>query len=298
MSTEIIYDKQFVKLPDNKFIPMLHWGSNNCIQFDRSSKGRRERNWSVMSWICGGKQYATAEEILAKLSEEEAKLPERLEHPDDPDPVKSYGYYVSLQIGQSTRSTTFGMFKGLFVTGMKKALTLEQLRNEGVGVEVCTYYYDEIEVKEKLAKLGIPYLGSQEAHSTEHLMELLELYDKTYGNKHSWYVTFTSDPERRMKWIRNKYFPQSNEKSEYEYVDVDHYFTIEAKSFTGDSWYYFVKKTRYGFKCTYIAPYHKYATEQEAQKVVNRLKDRLLVRVTPINKPARVKVLKKKLAQL
>lgn len=296
MSYEIIYDKQFVKLPDNKYIPMLYWGSNNCIQFDRSSRGRRERNWSAFSWIAGGKQFATAEEMLAKLAEEEAKLPEYKKDEHDPDPAKSFGYYTSLQIGTSTRTTTFGMYAGLITTGIRKALTVEQLATENVHVEVSTYAYDEEKTKAKMAEQGIPWLGSQTATSTEHLVQLLEQYSSLYDGKFSWHVSFDWDIERRVKWLRRRFFPTQKGKQEYEYVTVDKYFSVEAKTLAGDSWYWFIKKIRYGFRYSY-SPWHKFATEKEAQQLVNRYKNRVLLRVTPVNERTQVKVLKKNLAQ-
>lgn len=297
MSFEIIYDKQFIVAEkDTKkfYIPMLYWGSNNCIQFDRSNRGRRERNWSVFSWIAGGKQFATAETMLAKLAEEEAKLHEYKKDEHDPDPAKSYGYYTSIQIGTSTRTTTFAMYKGLILTGIRKALTVEQLAVEHVQVEVEPYAYRIEETKAKMAEQGLPWLGTQTATSTEHLMELLKLYSDTYDGKFGWHVGFSWDIERRMKWLRRRYFPTQKGKQEYEYQTVDNYFSVQAKQLTGDSWYWFMKKIRYGFKYTY-SPYHKFATEKEAQQFANRYKGRVLLRVQPVNERTQVKVLKKKL---
>lgn len=46
MSHEIIYTRQFVKLPDGRIIPMILHGSSNCYD-SMSARGRRARHWDV-----------------------------------------------------------------------------------------------------------------------------------------------------------------------------------------------------------------------------------------------------------
>ena len=73
MSYNIIYDKQFVKLDQNAFIPMLLCGSNNVISYDRSNRGRRSRNWYCHDYILRGAEnrfYGSAESILNNVQKE------------------------------------------------------------------------------------------------------------------------------------------------------------------------------------------------------------------------------------
>jgi hypothetical protein len=77
MSYEIIYNKQFIKVGENAFIPMLYWGSNNCYTNEMDRRGRsyqkRERNWSRMQWITGDRITASYEDMLKAVEKEIAK---------------------------------------------------------------------------------------------------------------------------------------------------------------------------------------------------------------------------------
>lgn len=287
MGYEIIYDKQFIKA-DKFFVPMILAGSNNCYQFDRSNRGRRSRDWGAVSYICDGQQLATAETILANIEKEREAVLARERDADDPDPLKSYGYYSSLAIGGSTRRTTFAAYKGLFVTGMKKALTVEQLKEEGVGVNVHMYDYNGEHEKKALAQ-RIPWLGNVTVTSTLHLLETIKLFTETYtGTEFSWYVGFDEwNLEDKMKRIRRKYFPVSKANVEYESVRVDQYFTVKTPN-----GYFFYKRIKYGYK---FSPYpqHKFLTKKEAQRFADRMKGKIALTVEEINQPTVLNVPKK-----
>lgn len=293
MSHEIIYDKCFVKA-DKFFIPMIFGGSNNCTQFDRSNRGRRERSWFNDSYITEGRRIATKEQILARI---DAIRADKVEHyngkvdeagyTNDLYDDKQFGYFASLAIGGSTIRTTFGMFKGLYVTGMAKALTVEQLKEERVGVNVHMYDYNG-EDKAKAKKAGIPWLGHVTITDTIHLLETIKLFFETYKDtKFSWYIGFDQyDLERRMKGIRKKYFPTNKGKGSYETVQVDSYYTVVAPN-----GYYFYKRIKYGYKYS-GSPMHKFETEKQANSFANRLKGKLVLKVELVNEKGWVKVKK------
>lgn len=294
MSIEIIYDKQFIKA-DKFFIPMVFGGSNNCYQYDKSSRGRRERSWFNDSNITEGRRIATKEEILAKIEAIRAEniarhngKPDESGYVNDLYDDKQFGYFNSIAIGNSTSRTTFGMFKGLYVTGMAKALTVEQLKEEHIGVNVHMYEWGN-EEQTKAEAAGIPWLGRVNITSTAHLLETIMLFQDTYKDtKFSWYIGFDEyNLENRMKWIRRKYFPTKVNTNNYEYIQADKFFTVLAPN--GN---YFYKRTRYGYKYSYY-PMHTFATEKEAQRFANRLKDRLALTVKEVIGSAQVKVLKK-----
>jgi hypothetical protein len=276
MSTEIIYDKQFIKA-DKFFIPMIFGGSNNCTQFDRSSRGRRERSWFNDSYITEGRRIATREQILARI---DAIRAHNVEHYNgqqeeggwkrDVYDDKSFGHFASMAIGGSTGRTTFGMFKGLYVTGMAKALTVEQLKEEHVGVNIHMYDYNG-EYQAKAKEAGIPWLGTVHITDTVHLLETVKLFFETYKDTQmSWYIGFDQyDLERKMKYIRKKYFPTNKGKGSYESVQVDSYYTVVAPN-----GYYFYKRIKYGYKYSPY-PQHKFATEKQAKSFANRLKGKL-----------------------
>ena len=62
MSSEIFYDKAFIKVGDG-YIPLVNHGSSNC--FDISCHGREipEKHWSVLNYPYPGRFIFTPEEI-------------------------------------------------------------------------------------------------------------------------------------------------------------------------------------------------------------------------------------------
>lgn len=290
MSTNIIYDKQFIKV-ESKFIPMIFAGSSNCYQYDRSNRGRRDRSWFNDTYITDGKKMVTNEELLQRVDDERTRFMEQ--YPvgsEDEYSDKRFGWYAGLVIGGMGSRTTFGMYKGLYITGMEKALTVEQLLDERVDVVFDMYDYNGT-YEAKAAERNIAWFGKTKITSTQHFLETFDRYKNQYeGTGLSWSITFDEwNLEKQMKSIRRKYFPKG-EKKHYEYVDVDHYFTVLFK--WQDETHYFVKRTRKGIKYTYY-PYQKFATIQEANKVKSRLKDHVAIVVERVDKPDRVKVIKK-----
>lgn len=146
MSYEIIYGKQFIKLTDDKIIPVLYWGSNNCYEVGRNGgPGRRERSFTQWAYICNEMGYNTHEGLINACNTYRQSLIESnkdsLEkYPDwETYDDKSFGYFSSLQIGASTRSTTFKSLLNVVNDGVKKALTVEQIRECG-GIVYCRHY--------------------------------------------------------------------------------------------------------------------------------------------------------------
>lgn len=66
MSYEILYNKQFLKTQEGKYIPIILSGSNNCYQVQWNGKERRSRKWSIcnMPHWCNYKIDFTEEELL------------------------------------------------------------------------------------------------------------------------------------------------------------------------------------------------------------------------------------------
>ena len=61
MSHEIAYDKQFIKVSDNQYVPMVLSGSNNCTEFT-NGRERRARSW--YPWNLGNKLVFSKEELI------------------------------------------------------------------------------------------------------------------------------------------------------------------------------------------------------------------------------------------
>ena len=48
MSSEIFYDKAFIRV-EEKYIPVVNHGSSNCFEFDSRGREIPEKTWSVLN---------------------------------------------------------------------------------------------------------------------------------------------------------------------------------------------------------------------------------------------------------
>lgn len=62
MSSEIYYDRAFIRVGD-RFIPVVNHGSSNCFDFDAHGREVPEKHWSVLNYTFHGRQLFTEEEI-------------------------------------------------------------------------------------------------------------------------------------------------------------------------------------------------------------------------------------------
>lgn len=272
MSYEIIYNKQFVKVSDTEFIPIILTGSNNCYETSYKGKERRERGWWTFKYVLGGKCIGTLEEMLKSCEDSRLKYIENNkecikkygeswgEYSD-----KHYGYYASLSIGgNSTRNTTFGMYKGLFSTGCKKALTVEELHSWGLHLEVRHGYVNS----EELEKTGLErksYYPKSTSELVERVKELEEYYK---GTNIGIYVMFIDSGEqvKHKQQLINRINNSQVKKVKIQ-KEVTEYFTF--KSEVG----YFVRNIKYGYKYIWHHSYRekKIYSEKQAIKFCEKL---------------------------
>ncbi len=119
MSYEILYDKQFIKLGE-KYLPMILSGSSNMWDVN----GARERSWSNFQHIlrCSQDNYcASADEIIQAANKDIADGEEK-------------GYFE--MFFKNGRPLTPNQYLNVFKIAIKQALTVEQLTQEGVYLEV------------------------------------------------------------------------------------------------------------------------------------------------------------------
>jgi len=290
MSYEILYDKCFI-IADDKYFPMILSGSNNCYECTSNNRERRSRSWFNLTYACpDGKRYATEAELLEHVEHEKQKMLKE----NGEAAMNDYGWYSAFKIG-GNNATTFGQYKGVFVTGMKKALTIEQLKHYYVDVVVSTYDYGT-EYQDKAKSIGFEWLGDVTIRDEAHLFETIEKFEKHYKDSgFSWYVGFNEyNLERTMKRIRRELFAKT--KKEYVFVDQEYYYTAKFEVRGGDEAYY-VKRTKNGIKYSYN-PYLQFATEKEAKKLQNRLKGKVAITIEKINERCRVKVLRPIVAEV
>jgi len=264
MSYEIIYDKQFIKLPGDRYVPMLFWGSNNCSEFGPGGRERRARDWSVWDYPCGpNKIWATQDHFIKYCDDYRQETIDRYcdETIGDNDINPNFGYYSSISFGSAgTRRSTFGMFKGMFTTGCAKALSIEELKTNNITVTINAHLYnDTFEEIGKRKEVVTPYTGEQFIEKYEELQRYYE------GTKVSLHIRLNGMYEDTPKWLRKKYFPKKR-KTFKERVEVDQYWTITVVD------RYFVKKLKYGYQYS-AYPYLKYKTKVEAKKRIARYKN-------------------------
>lgn len=144
MSYQIYYDKAFIKVND-KFVPMVNSGSNNCWEVNYCNREIPEKNWSVLNYTMRSKVLFTADEIV-----EIAKRYEQLSQDNG--------------MCFKTRNKCFeaGEFERWILNGMKSALTVEEYVGCGNELYILDYscgktedwkYYDVTTTEEFLEVL-------------------------------------------------------------------------------------------------------------------------------------------------
>lgn len=143
MSSEIFYDKAFIRM-EEKYIPVVNHGSSNCFDFDSRGREIPEKTWSVLNYPYPGQMLFTADEIrkIADFYEE-----------------------VSMSNRGGTkksrnRSFEENEFRCWILSGMKSAHTVEDYVKFGNQVIVIDYS------EERWMKYSVP--------TTEELLDKIQ----------------------------------------------------------------------------------------------------------------------------
>lgn len=263
MSYEIIYDKQFIRMPKG-FIAMTLAGSNNCYQAGSGNKMKRSRDWC--NWNSLDKLVCTEEELLDYVNGYRERLIKQYvlneERPDTEDVYedKRFGWFTSLSIkGGRCSSTTFGNFKGVFTVGMQKALTVEELKEHGISTRIFTSTYSE---KENRLKGFEPIQFCPQTSQ-----ELQDFIDENESKPIRFYIDFYGASESTFKWMRLRRRRSVETPKEKTLV-------TEAYAIVLHTGAYFWKLTKYGYKYSYSSPkyyYTKTAVNSALKKVQERI---------------------------
>ena len=246
MGYEIIYKKAFIRI-DDKFIPIIQYGSNNCWETIWTSKGYRdcpEKNWGVWFYTREGKYQSQ----LLFNTEQIKEIASDISKPN------SYG-----ETYHKTRYTYFTQQElyNWFVNGMRLAKTVEEYLNMGNSIIFSISDYrkdgngdyltgdDRIDITE--------YIKSESG-----LLEIIEKYKHLVGIENIYFnVSFGSRELHKPKTRRLR-----KEKQE---VTEAYCIKIDSR--------YLVKKRRYGYSYT-LNPTSQsvklFKTEAQAQTYINK----------------------------
>lgn len=122
MSSEIFYDKAYIRV-DDKYIPVVNHGSSNCFVFDIRGREIPEKHWSVINYPHWDKMLFTAEELKeVAATYEKASM-------DNRGGTRKSRY----------RSFEEGEFYRWILGGMRSAHTVEEYQKYGNSVAIIDY---------------------------------------------------------------------------------------------------------------------------------------------------------------
>ena len=291
MSYSILYDKQFIKVSDNQFIPMIEAGDNNC--YEATGNGRkRARNWQLDRWVAPNLTTSKEEilnvvedfrnQLIERNTEEYKNLDESWAYKD-----KSFGWHCGLALyGKGTSGTSYGMFKGFYETGIKQALTIEELKEYSVNVSITTSYYSD----KTIEQYGLEKRDAVSVQSTEHLIELLKEWKEYYKDCLEVITVDISDwAIRNIKSSRSR--KRRENKRPKEYIDAHKFYVLDCIGLPG----YFVRNTARGFKySSYYSSAKKFLNEKKAKSFHEKMrnKDRFEVKMIYLGDSQTIKVTK------
>jgi hypothetical protein len=281
MSYEIIYDKQFIKLSNNRFIPIVLGGSNNCTELSPKGRERRARSWDNLS--IGESKISSLEQMLSYSNE----LKERLIVSNNESKYRTdvsdyyndnrFGWFSGLQIGSGgTSKTSFKMYQNLFIYGCKNALSVEELQENFIGVRVFSSPYSKVKIEEKGLETFSNYF-----ETTDKLENFIIEKEKLFKDNNveaNFYITYSMS-ENSIYWLRKKKkLKIEKEKKPKQEVEISEAYVIKIDKG------YFHKRTKTGFKYSSYSPKY-WNTEKEVKAVMNRIKkDTYLMQFNPIYK--------------
>ena len=265
MGTSILFKKQFIKV-NNNYVPMILSGSSNCFDWGSTGRERIARDWGNMSFHCGGKLFATENEIMTSidkcLDDEIERSKTSKFSPATAEQVKSaYGWYIGLRIGSlSTAKTSSSRYKSFFVDGIRKALTIEQLRLSGVSVRLTVSKYNEANVLDA----GLKMREDAYMSTTEEFEAAMIEWESYYGKTAGIYVIYGGEEQLNRLFKSNRKEVVKRAKKA-----VTSCYMIE---FMGNR--YFIKRSKKGTYLSYEPLNYqvkKYLTEKAATYKMNTI---------------------------
>lgn len=266
MSHDIIYNKQFVKLrKTGEVIPILLVGPSNCFDIGIGGRnGRRTRDWSSMRYYNHKGKISEKPDIILKNLDRELNRMIREDRSwmgDEPKPKPAdirahFGYYASIVVGSGhCADTSWDNYRGVFVNGIKKALTIEEL--DKLGVNLYFDYYSPNGTD------GAPP-GINIKTERQYFIELKKWREWQAKSGHSFSLSFSPhNTDRVLERLHAGKYRSPREKTR---VEQDYFFVLSNNS--GN----LVKYTSRGYRYSYSGDGGKrFRTEEDAEKYRKQL---------------------------
>ncbi len=254
MSYNILYDRQFIKLSNNTYIPIFLRGCNNVTE-TVNGRERRARDWSSYSYFAGHKLYATKEEIEENLNKFFNEHIERNkdEHSES-DLNKNIGWFIGEYV-RFAKVNSMQDYKNIYKNGYKNALTVEELHGIGVSMELILYIsQEESSISEKFT-------------TEQELLEKYESMKNKYSRAPEIYFRHADYTSTLLKTYRKSL---KGDRVKRERVRVESCYVL-----TESGNYFLNKYTRRGFK--YSSNHYgakKFVDEKTAMRYLEDLKKR------------------------
>jgi hypothetical protein len=282
MSYEIFYNKQFIKVDDNRVIPMVEMGSNNCYEAS-GGNARRARDWhnsTAFNKDCN--VITTNADLLAEIEKWQADkfkgqyVSEGEEPSTEAEFNKRFGYHTLLAMyGKHTTTTSYGMFLGFFKAGIANAKTIEELAEKGIIFYLTVLNYCEDKATEK----GLEIKDRVAFTSTEQMIAAIAEYEDYYrGTGVGYYISTRTgyaieSMQRQDRRAKKAALPKK------EPIEVSEYYALKCLTTTG----YFIKQSRRKYRYAFTpSGGKKFASEKEAIRYHKRMKNNGLFAVEKI----------------
>jgi len=272
MSYTIFYNKQFIKVDENRVIPFMEMGCNNVWEMNNR---KRARDWENSRSFTGGEIIIANDELLSNVDKYRTELiAQQTQYAEnnptytkDPYEDKRFGYFASLAMyGRSTRATTFGAFRNIFVNGINEAKTIEELKEVGVSISIYVSPYS----RKGIEAAGLEFKPDVTFTSTEQMIEVIKEYSEYYSNVigligSCFYLRTWNGKSIERLQKKNRV----TVKKEKTVKEVSEYWVLECLNVHG----YFVKHTKYGYKYVQQAIFaKKFITEAKAKSFLKRMR--------------------------
>lgn len=267
MSYDIFYGKQFIKLrKTGEVIPVLLSGSNNCFEVGQGGRtGRRSRSWdSFRYYNRKGKLSEKPDVLLDNIDADlrkhirEYSKPKEYQEKAKPSDIRNHwGYYVAVVVGSGYCSdTSFPQWRNFFATGIKNALTVEELVEKRV-YPMFTAYGNNGQPP------SIPLLTE---HGYFEELKKWKAWQESHPDHHFSLCFTPYDTDAVLERLRKPKGPPPLK----EQVQQDHFFTL-----ANDAGNALIKYTSRGFRFSWhLNGGQRFRTEADAEKRRKELLDK------------------------